>query len=124
MWTAVVAVCPIKSVPMDRDAIVDQTVIAVSVTQVLVKVSAVTGNGKILSFSLVVPTCNDTFMNANETGIDCGGWCASQKKCADLMGCRDTNDCISGVCTANLCQSNDKNLKCEEFELVYRSSYL
>ena len=111
MWTAVVAVCPIRSVPMDRDAIVDQTVIAVSVTQVFVKVSTVAGNEKNVSFSLVVPTCNDVVMNANETGVDCGGWCTPRQKCTDLLGCRDSKDCISGVCNIKICQSNDKHLK-------------
>ena len=77
-----------------------------------------------LSFSLAVPTCNDTAMNANETGVDCGGWCAPQRKCADFMGCRDIIDCISGVCTANFCQGSDKNLRYEESEIVSRSSHL
>ena len=102
----------------------DQTVLAVSVNQIFVKVSIVTGNVRNLSFSFVVPTCNDTIMNANETGVDCGGWCAPQKKCTDSIGCRDTNDCISGVCTVNVCQGNDKNVRCKVFELVYRSSHL
>ena len=87
------------------------TVLVVSVNQILVKVSKITSNVKNVSCSLVVPTCNDTVMNANETGVDCGGWCAPEKECSDFMGCRDTNDCISGVCTANFCQGSDRNRK-------------
>ena len=44
MWIAVAAVYPRKDVPTDRDAIVDQTVLVVSVNQILVKVSIITVN--------------------------------------------------------------------------------
>ena len=101
-----------------------QTVSAVSANPISVKVNIVTANVMNLSFPLVVPTCNDTVMNANETGVDCGGWCTPQKKCTNSIGCRDTNDCMSGVCTPNICQSNDRKLKGEEFEVVHRSSQL
>ena len=101
-----------------------QTAIAVSANHITVKVSTITSNLKNVRFSLVVSTCNDTVTNANETGVDCGGWCAPQKKCANLMSCHDANDCISGACTLNICQSNDKNVRCKVFELVCRSSHL
>lgn len=57
----------------------------------------------------VVPTCNDTVNNANETGVDCGGWCAPQQKCPDNKGCRVSYDCVSGVCTDNICISTYDN---------------
>ncbi|CAF1117654.1 unnamed protein product [Adineta ricciae] len=50
------------------------------------------------------PTCNDSVKNGNETGIDCGGWCASQNKCVDNAVCRNPDDCISGVCKSDICQ--------------------
>ena len=40
--TVVAAAYPLKNVVMDRDAMVDQTVIVVSVSQVFVKVNIVT----------------------------------------------------------------------------------
>lgn len=72
--------------------------------------SVVPCNETTLSFSLVVPTCNDTVTNGNETDADCGGWCAPQKKCTSNQDCHDSNDCISGVCTLNNCQGNYNNL--------------
>lgn len=49
-------------------------------------------------------TCNDGVKNGQETDVDCGGPCLPSKKCADTKGCDDANDCISGVCTGNICQ--------------------
>jgi hypothetical protein len=54
-------------------------------------------------------TCNDGVQNADETGIDCGGRCASQNKCADKMGCVVSNDCSSGICTSNICETPNCN---------------
>ena len=83
-----------------------QTALAVSVNLIFAKVSAVIiCNAKYLIVPRVVPTCNDGVKNANETGIDCGGWCAPQKKCAITVGCRSSSDCNSGVCALNICQS-------------------
>ncbi len=55
-------------------------------------------------FSIVAVSCNDGIKNANETDVDCGGWCAPQTKCADTMSCVNFSDCMSGVCTTNICQ--------------------
>jgi hypothetical protein len=82
-----------------------QTAPAVSVNLTFAKVSDFFHNIKNISLSIAVPTCNDGVKNANETGVDCGGWCAPQKKCTDLSGCRTSYDCISGVCTLSICQS-------------------
>ena len=73
-------------------------------------VSCTNCNVKNLSFSLVVPTCYDTVRNANETGVDCGGWCAPQKRCDDSMGCNGPYDCMSDVCTQSICQGISTNL--------------
>jgi hypothetical protein len=59
---------------------------------------------KYFIFFITVATCTDGIKNANETGVDCGGWCDPEKKCADLMGCLSSDDCQSGVCRLNICQ--------------------
>jgi hypothetical protein len=51
-----------------------------------------------LSFSITVPTCNDGIRNANETDVDCGGWCDPTKRCHFGYGCHNDNDCISNCC--------------------------
>jgi hypothetical protein len=97
-------VCPRKNVTMEGDAIVEQTVIAVSVSQIFVKVSKVICYVKNLSFSVVVPTCNDTVENANETDVDCGGTCLPTKRCGERSRCIHPSDCTTGVCVSNICQ--------------------
>jgi hypothetical protein len=47
-----------------------------------------------------VPRCGDGFANGAETGTDCGGPCLP---CPDAVGCRNPNDCVSGVCSAGVC---------------------
>ncbi len=81
-------------------------------------------NAKYLIVSRVVPTCNDLVKNANETDVDCGGWCAPQKKCANTMGCHNSYDCISGVCTLNICRSEYSYWSHEVFEVLYCRSQL
>jgi hypothetical protein len=52
------------------------------------------------------PTCVDTVRNGSETAVDCGGGvcptCANGLACVTGAGLRD---CVSGVCTNNLCQA-------------------
>lgn len=43
------------------------------------------------------PTCSDGVANGDETGVDCGGPCAT--KCANNVPCRNGGDCVSGVCS-------------------------
>jgi hypothetical protein len=54
--------------------------------------------------SIVVPTCNDGMKNGNETDVDCGGSCLPSKQCGNALMCNNGPDCISGVCTTNICQ--------------------
>lgn len=74
--------------------------------------------------SIAVATCSDGIRNENETDVDCGGWCAPQKQCADSKGCRTSSDCVSGVCILDICQGKYSYLEREIFGLVYPSSYL
>ena len=52
------------------------------------------------------PACNDSVKNGAETATDCGGGvcptCANGQACVTGAGLRD---CVSGVCTANICQA-------------------
>jgi hypothetical protein len=60
------------------------------------------------------PSCQDGKKNQGETGIDCGGTPPAPHdppgtgctlRCGTNQGCNDATDCISGVCTSNLCQA-------------------
>ena len=53
--------------------------------------------------SPTAPTCSDGVKNANETDIDCGGWCAPALKCAVGQGCAELTDCLQSVCTNSTC---------------------
>ncbi len=68
----------------------------------------------------LAPTCTDNTWNGGETDVDCGGTCATTKKCADGKMCKAVTDCInpaskcdvSGdflVCTPPGCSDNVKN---------------
>jgi hypothetical protein len=46
-------------------------------------------------------TCTDATKNQDETDIDCGGSCGL--KCAAGKSCKANSDCVSGICTANVC---------------------
>lgn len=46
------------------------------------------------------PTCMDGEQNGNETAEDCGGDCGP---CEDGQACAEPEDCISGVCDADVC---------------------
>ena len=48
------------------------------------------------------PTCTDGRHNGTETGLDCGGGCAS---CADGQPCATAEDCASGVCAEERCEA-------------------
>jgi hypothetical protein len=104
VWTAADGVHRKKNAPIAWVVFIPPIALAASAHQISVKVSITTCSAKYLRLCIVVPTCNDGVENANETGIDCGGWCAPQKKCADSVGCLYSSDCISGVCTSNICQ--------------------
>jgi formylglycine-generating enzyme required for sulfatase activity len=47
------------------------------------------------------PAPTDGKKNGTETDADCGG--ANAPKCADGKGCKDANDCESGVCSSGAC---------------------
>jgi hypothetical protein len=57
-----------------------------------------------MSLLIAVATCNDDVKNGNEAGVDCGGSCLPSKQCGDGSMCNNGPDCISGVCTTNICQ--------------------
>ncbi len=52
--------------------------------------------------SVLAPTCADGVKNQDETDKDCGGETCPQ--CADAKVCNAGSDCVSGVCTSNICQ--------------------
>jgi hypothetical protein len=45
-------------------------------------------------------SCSDGSKNQDETDIDCGGDCT---KCALTKACAVNSDCISGICSQNVC---------------------
>ena len=50
----------------------------------------------------LAPTCSDALQNGYETDVDCGGvicdtWLPGES-------CALASDCLSGVCTANVCE--------------------
>lgn len=47
-------------------------------------------------------TCADLAQNGDETDVDCGGSCSP---CADGLHCAIGADCISGSCTATVCDA-------------------
>ena len=69
-----------------------------------VKVITLICSVKNLSSYVVVPTCNDGVKNGNETDVDCGGSCLPDKPCANGLTCNNGPDCVSVVCTSNICQ--------------------
>ncbi len=54
------------------------------------------------SGACVTPGCGDGVKNGTETDVDCGGSCAD---CVDGKVCLIAGDCVSGVCTGNVCQA-------------------
>ena len=48
-------------------------------------------------------TCTDGLRNGTETDIDCGG--SACDPCVESKGCAGTADCISEVCTNDVCQA-------------------
>jgi len=48
----------------------------------------------------VASTCGSKQLDGDETGVDCGGSCAT---CANGEGCAQGDDCKSGVCTNQKC---------------------
>jgi hypothetical protein len=72
---------------------------------VLACLGAVTLGGCVIYLN---PLCTDQIVNGDETGIDCGGSCAT--KCEIGGGCRTSGDCddancVGGVCTAKPCDN-------------------
>src|SRR5579862_9534452 len=105
MWTAVDGAHHKKNVLIIRVVMIPMIVLAVFVQQALfVKVIIIICNVKNLSLSIVVPTCIDGVKNGNESDVDCGGSCLPSKQCANGLRCNSGSDCISAVCTSNICQ--------------------
>jgi len=50
---------------------------------------------------VTIPTCNDGIKNGTETDTDCGGIC--NNKCSIGNACLVNADCVTGICTANIC---------------------
>ncbi|CAF4462604.1 unnamed protein product, partial [Rotaria socialis] len=48
-------------------------------------------------------TCLDIVINQDETDLDCGGSTCPQ--CIDTKLCSAASDCVSGVCSSNICQA-------------------
>lgn len=49
------------------------------------------------------PTCADERKNQDETGVDCGGTCASTSPCDDGVACLVNEDCASEFCLDEVC---------------------
>lgn len=64
-------------------------------------------------------TCSDGVKNQDETDIDCGSFLCP--KCADTKECRYAFDCISGVCTGNICQGRHISVGNAKIYILYFS---
>jgi hypothetical protein len=53
---------------------------------------------------LPASTCSDGARNGSESGVDCGGSCGPT--CQLGQACVVGNDCVTGVCTNNVCQAS------------------
>ncbi len=49
-------------------------------------------------------SCGDRTKNQDETDVDCGGLICP--KCDDMKVCKTALDCVSKVCTFNICQGS------------------
>jgi hypothetical protein len=50
----------------------------------------------------LAPLCNDSVKNGTETDVDCGG--GTCPGCGPGGDCVVASDCLSTICTGNLCQ--------------------
>lgn len=50
---------------------------------------------------MCAPACSDGIRNGNETDVDCGG--PNCQECVSGRTCLVGNDCLSGICTAGIC---------------------
>jgi hypothetical protein len=62
--------------------------------------TACTGGACDATGRCVASTCDSKQLDGDETGVDCGGSCAT---CANGEGCMQGDDCKSGVCTNQKC---------------------
>ena len=44
--------------------------------------------------------CEDTVKNSGETDVDCGGTCATRRRCEDGQSCLENGDCLSNQCNS------------------------
>ncbi|OGQ79822.1 MAG: hypothetical protein A2289_09185 [Deltaproteobacteria bacterium RIFOXYA12_FULL_58_15] len=58
--------------------------------------------GDVIGGDGAAASCADQVQNGEETDVDCGGDCAP---CDDDAACREGDDCLSGVCTDDVCQT-------------------
>ncbi|CAF0964288.1 unnamed protein product [Adineta ricciae] len=74
-------------------------------------------------------TCIDSDQDENETDIDCGGICSPKRKCCDYRKCQNNADCLSGICTNDICApknqcSNNCLNHCQpKFLITFGSGY-
>jgi hypothetical protein len=103
MWIAVDGVHRKKNAPIAWVVLIPTNASAVFVDKIFVKVSTVVRNVKNFRSSIIVPTCTDGVKNGNESDVDCGSSCLSSK-CDNGSTCNAAQDCISAICTSNICQ--------------------
>jgi hypothetical protein len=104
VWTAADGVHRKKNAPIAWVVFIPPIALAASAHQISVKVSTATCSVKYLSLCFVVPTCSDDVKNGNESDVDCGGSCSPTKQCGNGLRCNYALDCMSSVCTSNICQ--------------------
>ena len=110
MWTVVDGVHRKENVRILKVVTTPPIASVVSAKEKCVKVIILVCNIQNVSLYVIAPTCDDRVMNANETDMDCGGWCAPKRKCENLRSCHNSSDCISGVCEGKICQGNCTSL--------------
>jgi hypothetical protein len=84
MWIVVDGVHRKKNAPIAWVVLIPTNASAVFVDKIFVKVSTVV-------------------RNVNESDVDCGSSCLSSK-CDNGSTCNAAQDCISAICTSNICQ--------------------
>ena len=84
MWTVIVSAA-------------SATIINVLVSIKVLQVSRMRSPSTLASMS-----CTDKIKNQDETDFDCGGLICP--KCNDTKVCKIARDCVSRVCTSNICQ--------------------
>ena len=79
-------------------------VVSATTTYVFVSMNYFWISNRRQSLTLASVSCTDKRKNQDETDVDCGGLICP--KCDHMKVCKTALDCISKVCTSNICQGS------------------